>query len=79
MNDSEWLPQIDPLSCTGCGDCVQACPTGALALLGEKAMVERPSACTYCAGCEAVCPVSAIALPYMIVFGTAAALPAQPP
>ena len=81
MTELEWLPQIDPLACTGCGDCVRACPTGALALADGKAKVERPSACTYCAGCEAVCPVNAIALPYLFVFGTGgpAAVPAQPP
>jgi len=26
-------PQVDPRACTGCGDCVPACPVSALALV----------------------------------------------
>jgi NAD-dependent dihydropyrimidine dehydrogenase PreA subunit len=70
VNETAWLPQIDALACTGCGDCLKACPTGALALRAGKAVVAQPSACSYDAGCEAVCPTGAIALPYLIVFGT---------
>ncbi len=72
MNDRDWLPQIDLLACTGCGDCVTVCPTGALTLTMGKATVARPDACSYCADCEAVCPPGAIALPYLIVIGQAA-------
>ena len=63
-----WLPEIDARTCTGCGECVAACPTEALALRQGKAWVARPAACSYCGGCEAVCAVKAIALPYVIVF-----------
>jgi thioredoxin reductase (NADPH) len=71
MTAQAWLPRIDPLACTGAGDCVPACPTQALGLVGGQAVVARPDACTYCAECEAVCPVGAIALPYQIVFSQA--------
>ncbi len=76
MNDQDWLPQIDRSVCTGCGDCVTICPTGALTLTMGKATVARPDACSYCADCEAVCPPGAIALPYLVVAGPAAATPA---
>ncbi|MFW5942396.1 MAG: ATP-binding protein [Chloroflexota bacterium] len=69
MNEEMWLPQIDPDLCTGCGDCVVACPTQALAMEGDLAVVANPQACNYSAYCEAVCPVDAIALPYQIVWG----------
>ena len=62
-----WMPQIDALKCTGCGECITACPTNALGRVSEKAALLRPDACTYCAACEDICPVDAIALPYLIM------------
>ncbi len=64
----QWMPQIDDVRCTGCGDCVAVCPTGALGNVGGKAAVVQPQACTYCAACEDICSVGAIGLPYQISF-----------
>lgn len=61
------LPQIDKELCTGCGDCIVTCPTGALELVNGVAVVTEPAACNYCGECETICPVDAIALPYQIV------------
>jgi len=63
------LPEIDEDACTGCGDCVAVCPTGALALVGGKAAMAHPELCIYDGECEPVCPVAAIQLPYVIVLG----------
>lgn len=63
----EWIPQIDPAKCTGCSDCIAACPTGALGWQAGKAALLRPEACTYCALCEEICPAGAIELPYLIL------------
>jgi NAD-dependent dihydropyrimidine dehydrogenase PreA subunit len=68
MVDERWLPQIDTIVCTGCGDCIVTCPTDALALFGGTAVLTKPAACTYCTECETICPVNAIALPYQIVW-----------
>ena len=62
-----WMPQIDIDLCTGCGDCIIACPTDALALVSGTAVLAEPDACNYCGECESICPVEAIALPYQIV------------
>jgi ferredoxin len=67
MDRENWLPRIDWATCTGCGDCIALCPTGALGFRGEKAAVVNPDACTYAAECETVCPVAAIALPYQVI------------
>lgn len=62
-----WFPHINPLVCIGCGDCVTACPTSALAMRGGVAVLAEPERCNYCGLCEALCPVEAIDLPYRIV------------
>ena len=65
-----WIPQIDEQICTGCGDCITACPTDALKLLEDVAVVREPDACNYCGICEMICPVEAVSLPYQIVLGS---------
>ena len=64
--DTTWLPSIDREICTGCGDCIAACPVDALGKVEGKADLVRPEACTYCLACEDLCPVDAIALPFLI-------------
>lgn len=61
-----WFPQIDLALCTGCGECVARCPTGALGMRDGLAALIHPEACTYTALCEGVCPTGAIALPYAV-------------
>jgi len=61
------LPEIDTDICTGCGDCVAVCPTGALAMDEGKAVMAHPELCIYDGECEPVCIVGAIQIPYMIV------------
>ncbi len=48
--------QYDPEKCTGCGACVNACPSNALTLKERKPSVNRKM-CTVCGRCETVCPV----------------------
>lgn len=52
---------IDVLRCTGCGVCVELCPTGALYLVDGKAAVD-PALCRECEACLAACPREAITL-----------------
>lgn len=63
-----WLPQIDSEKCTGCGDCIAACPTNALGIIAEKAAIIAAEHCNYSAVCEDICPTHAIALPYLVCF-----------
>lgn len=68
MNDiADWLPQIDTTLCTGCADCVIHCPTDALEIIDDRAVLTRANLCIYCADCELICPTSAIEVPYLVV------------
>lgn len=61
------IPNIKIELCNGCGDCLSACPEGALALSPQGGPIIDQERCAYCGDCEDVCPVGAIALPYAIV------------
>ncbi len=51
---------IDANLCTGCGQCVDACPLNAITLQDAKAVINQ-SLCRQCGICADQCPVQAIA------------------
>ncbi|MHA1594492.1 MAG: 4Fe-4S dicluster domain-containing protein [Candidatus Baldrarchaeia archaeon] len=59
-------PIIIPEKCSGCGKCVDLCPSvpPAIKLVGcpSKAVVKEPDACLECGVCKAVCPTDAVIL-----------------
>lgn len=52
--------EIDTKKCTGCGNCVEACPFGVLKIKDGKAVVANPKKCMKCCACERACPNNAI-------------------
>ncbi len=56
------LPLLDPTRCTGCGDCVRACPTDCLEMAGPLPWLPRPLDCIGCGLCVWLCPVEALRL-----------------
>lgn len=53
--------KIDQVLCTGCGACVEACPTEAISLSEGKAQVDDEK-CVDCGACVDECPTKAISV-----------------
>ncbi len=53
--------RVDEAACTGCGDCVEVCPAGAIALVNGRARIDG-AACAECGSCADACPPGAIAM-----------------
>jgi NAD-dependent dihydropyrimidine dehydrogenase PreA subunit len=52
--------QVKQENCSGCGDCVEACPVdGTISLENEKAQVQ-PENCIECNACVDTCPSDAM-------------------
>ena len=51
-----WL---DEMQCTGCGACIEVCPTGALTLVDGKAHLDE-ALCKGCEACIQACPAGAL-------------------
>ena len=64
------IPKIDLDICTGCGDCVELCPSGIVALVNGKATIVNPEGCDYCADCETFCSAGAMRCPFEIILVT---------
>ena len=62
INSTYHLAVIDPKSCSGCGTCVEWCPTDAIALNEDGLAQREESACLGCGVCSRFCPEEAISL-----------------
>ncbi len=51
--------QINQALCTGCGACLDTCPVGAIAIIGQHAAIDD-TLCTHCHACLDACPNGAI-------------------
>ena len=53
--------KVDLDKCTGCGTCVEACPSEALTVENEKIVVDE-DACVDCGVCVDECPEEALSM-----------------
>lgn len=51
--------QVDKDKCSGCATCVDVCPSGAITMVDEIAVINQDE-CAECGACEAECPQGAI-------------------
>ena len=56
------IPIIDPEKCTGCKECVEVCPTQAISIENDKAVINK-DICEECGECAHTCPEKAITIP----------------
>jgi len=58
---------VDEKLCTGCGNCVETCPFGAISMYKQEGVLDLsqidPLLCKGCGNCVVACPVKAISLP----------------
>ncbi|MCJ7701674.1 MAG: 4Fe-4S binding protein [Anaerolineales bacterium] len=66
-SERQPVPHIDTARCDGCGICVRVCPTHALELRDDIAIVAHPHLCQYHGLCELSCPKQAISRPFEIL------------
>ncbi len=57
------IPIVNKDLCTGCGNCVEICPPGAISLKNDHVFIED-ELCEECGFCAAECPVEAISIPF---------------
>jgi Pyruvate/2-oxoacid:ferredoxin oxidoreductase delta subunit len=62
INSTYYLSVIDREACTGCGICVDRCPTEAIELNEDEVAERDESACFGCGICARFCPEEAISL-----------------
>lgn len=53
--------KVDSETCTGCESCVDSCPSEAIKMENDKALIDV-DACVDCAVCVDECPVEAISM-----------------
>ena len=55
-----YIAIVDWEKCTGCGDCINACPVNCFEMSDGKSLPHRSSYCINCGTCKEVSPADAI-------------------
>ena len=53
------MPWVKSEMCTGCGDCVEICPSGSILLTNGTAVINMEK-CIRCKSCHEICPEEAV-------------------
>ncbi|NVM46201.1 MAG: 4Fe-4S binding protein [Candidatus Lokiarchaeota archaeon] len=62
INSTNYLSQVDPDLCVGCGTCVEKCPVDAIELNDSEKAEVNAECCIGCGVCAHFCPENAISL-----------------
>ena len=55
-----WTIEIDEDKCTGCGECVNICPSEVFEVVNDKSTCPKVDDCSECGVCVDTCPEKAI-------------------
>ena len=58
----EMYPIVDPEKCSGCGNCVEVCPSAIYQIEDGKSIPLKPEDCIECWACVNECPEESIQL-----------------
>lgn len=77
MKELEYIKDVvtlvlNPMKCTGCGNCLLVCPRSVLVMPNGKAEIRNRDACIECGACQRNCPFGAITV--QVGVGCAAAV-----
>jgi Pyruvate/2-oxoacid:ferredoxin oxidoreductase delta subunit len=64
-------PTIHDQLCTGCGCCIDVCPSAVFQQEGDVVSATQAENCGGCGECELVCPEDAVEVSFSIVWGAA--------
>ncbi len=53
------VPKVNKEECTGCEECVEACPAECITMKDDVAVIDAGE-CTECSACIDACPADAI-------------------
>lgn len=53
------VPKVNKDECTGCEECVEACPAECISMKDDVAVIDAGE-CTECSACVDACPAEAI-------------------
>lgn len=57
-----YVAMVNWEKCTGCGDCIGACPMKCFEMSDGKSLAYRSSYCIDCGNCPEMCPDEAITI-----------------
>lgn len=58
--DAGFTIDIDEDKCTGCGECVNICPSEVFEVVNEKSTCPKVNECSECCACVDTCPEKSI-------------------
>jgi len=57
-----YIAVVNLKKCTGCGECINACPSKCFEISDDKCWAQQATDCIDCGNCPDICPEGALAV-----------------